>query len=821
MQISFLNPGFFILLALIPVLWFLPRKVDRKVQGILRSLLLALLVTALARPVLLAPSNESYQVMIVDRSASLSKAQQAEASRVLSDLTASATAGNKVTVIEVGGKPQRDGDSDAGQALRVDKPGSSSSLSAALSAAALQIPEGANGRVVLISDGLATDREWGDTVTQLIERGITVDTFDLGHRSDDIYPAALYTNGELRVGETASANVTVIGSGEVTVSLTDEEGNELASGRTVIDGRADVALPFEPKQSGFMSVTATVTTQSTDSRKDNNRLTSTFAVQEPLKVLYIGHRVQGSGVQLQKLVGAGFVIETPTQPLDGNFPLDDYQLVMIDDAPAKQLPKAFQQRVSDEVQKRGLGLVFAGGRGAFGEGGYYQTPVAEVLPIEFQQRSEKKEPTVALAIIIDTSGSMSGERIELAKQMARLSLNKLKKTDKVGVVEFYGAKSWAVPLQTMKSRSNVERAIGRMQATGSTILLPAIEEAFYGLQNVKATYKHIMVISDAGIESADFEGAIRKVAKAGITLSTVLPASGEDNAIMTKMARIGGGRFYAVPSQFNLVEINFRKPSETRLPAYKAGHYSVQARTGSGWWGEVNPADLPAVSGYVEVQARQGADVLLQTEGSAHPLLSSWRYGLGRVTAMMTEPVGSGTNSWQGWDDYGRMLARILSRTADDGRAFDYQIIRQDNQLHIDAVRSFAGMDTVPSLNMAEDAERTINFTEMAPGWFRTTLAVDASQALQFEETGHSQARYLNAPSQLVAEDQVDPERGLDLDRLAKATGGASLSSGEQASAMTSNADSLSLQKLWPWVLLLALFTYLGEIVYRRWPSKN
>ena len=53
MQISFLNPGFFFLLALIPVLWFVPRKVDKTFhkqtrQGVLRSLVLALVVAALA-----------------------------------------------------------------------------------------------------------------------------------------------------------------------------------------------------------------------------------------------------------------------------------------------------------------------------------------------------------------------------------------------------------------------------------------------------------------------------------------------------------------------------------------------------------------------------------------------------------------------------------------------------------------------------------------------------------------------------------------------------------------------------------------------------
>ena len=819
MQISFLHPAFFALLVLIPALWFVPRKVERPVQGLLRSLLLALVVMALARPVLLTPSSERHQVVIVDRSASLSHTQRAEAEQALEQRLSQAGSQDRLTVIEVGGEVAAQGDS-----LRVDRAGSASSLSAALTAAAQQIPTGGNGRITLISDGLATDREWGDTVAQLIERGIAVDSVGLGQRDDDIYPSALFTVGDTRVGDTVRAYVTVVGSGDVSVVLTDREGFELARTEARIDGRDDLVLAFEPAAAGFLSVTAEVMATTGDANPGNNTVTATIAVQPPVRALYLGGRLPGGGDHLQQLVGKGFVLEPPAAPLDADFPFDQYQLVVIDDAPAQTLPAAFQQRLAAAVQKQGLGLMFAGGRGAFGEGGYDQTPVAEVLPVEFQQRSEKKEPSVALAIIIDTSGSMGvGERLDLAKQVARLSLNKLKKSDKVGVVEFYGAKSWAVPLQSLKNRGAVERAIGRMQATGATVLIPAIEEAFYGLQNVRANYKHILVISDAGVEDADFEGAIRAVAKAGITLSTVLPGSGKDNAIMSRMARIGGGRFYAVPGQFDLVELNFRKPSETRLPAYRAGLYEVAARTGTGWWGDVVTTDLPALSGYVEVQNRRGADVLLETEGSAHPLLSSWRYGLGRVTALMTEPVGPGTRSWQSWNDYGRLLARVMTRTANDGRAFDYQLVRRGERLYIDAVRTVAGAEAVPQLRLAEEGVDgdSVTFVEMAPGWFRGTVSAAARDAVQLVGDTRTGRHYLNAASRLVPETQVDPLRGLDLGRLVEVTGGADLSAGGAGVDAVDNAEALSLHKLSPWVLLLALLVYLGELLYRRWPAKH
>ena len=829
MQISFLNPGFFLLLALIPALWFLPRRVANTFQAVLRTLLLALVITALAQPVLLAPGSEQHQVVIVDRSASLSEDQRATAEAVLADVVGTTGGRDQLTVIELGTPLPSDTDATTERRLAVDSLGSDSSLSNALALALQQLPVGVSGRVTVISDGLSTDRDWGGTLVQLTERGIPVDVHDLGLRNDDVYPAALEALGDWRVGDTVEASVTVVGTGAVTVVLTDEDGAELARTPARVDGRGEVLLAFEPERAGFTTLSAEVTTEpgnNNDSNPSNNRLSTAFAVQTPIRVLYVADRERGSADELQQLLGSGFAVEAPDAPLTADLPLNSYELVMVDDVPAASLPDAFQQHIMAAVRDEGLGLLFSGGRRAFGEGGYHETPVADVLPVEFQQRTEKKEPTVALAIIIDTSGSMWGRPIELGKQMARLSLNKLRRTDTVGVVEFYGNKSWAAPLQTLRNRSSIERAISRLHADGGTTLMPAIEEAYYGLKNVRATYKHILAITDAQVEDADYDAIVRQMAEEGVTVSTVLPGLGEDDPILSRMARIGGGRFYAVPGPFNLSEINFRKPDETRLPLYKTGPYPVAARTGSGWWGEVDMQGLPAVSAYVEVQNRQGADVLLETEDSAHPVLSSWRVGLGRVTALMTEPVGPGTDGWQNWTDYGRLLSRVMRRTAADGRTFDYQLLRQGERLYVDALRNGPG-DVRPVLQVVDgngassDGSQPslgdLSFREMAPGWFRAELVASASDDVRLLSPATN--RHLIATTALSAENQVDPWQGLDLERLAAVTGGAVLSRGDASSGIPVSAGALSIRKLWPWLVLLALLVYLGELLYRRWPT--
>ena len=181
--------------------------------------------------------------------------------------------------------------------------------------------------------------------------------------------------------------------------------------------------------------------------------------------------------------------------------LNRTDLVMLDDQPAEQVSSVAEQQLVKAVQDDGLGLVMSGGRASFGGGGWHDRPIEGLLPIELVQKEEKRDPSTSLVIVIDTSGSMSGVRVQLAKEVSRLAMKRLLPHDKVGIVEFYGAKRWAAPLQPASNAIELQRALNRMDAGGGTVILPALEEAFYGLQNVDTRYKHVLVLTDGGVEA--------------------------------------------------------------------------------------------------------------------------------------------------------------------------------------------------------------------------------------------------------------------------------------------------------------------------------
>jgi len=852
MAITLLRPLFLLLVPAIALLWLAPRQVRDSRQRLIRASVFLALLAALAQPVLLTSDSKQYIVFVVDETQSVSPAQRERARTALRTLRDQAPRGAVTSLVVMRDGPSPDGDaalntSRFDSTIDIADPLSPSSIAEALAASLRQIPEGGQGTIHLFTDGLATDRRWAPEIEQIVERGITLNTYDLGLRGHDVYVAGLTADGLLRVGQTARVDVEVIGAAKgMRVRLSGAGGEQIALSPPIDSAdRVTVPLTFEPKAAGFLDVTARVIVEAAeDDNSSNNELGRTFPVQDPLRLLYLGDRMQGGAGRVAGLLGRGFdVTDAADRVLDDHVDLGAYDLVLLDDRPASKVPDSFQRHLADAVAHQGLGLVFSGGRSAFGTGGYESTPVSAIVPLDFVQRTEKRDPSTALAIIIDTSGSMSGTRIELAKQVSRLAVRRLKAHDRIGIDEFYGNKHWALLMQWAANKVAIDRAIGRMQAIGGTVLMPALEEAYYGLKNVDTRYKHIVVITDAGVETADYEAMIRQMAKDGINVSTVLVGSQAHNQLMIDMANWGKGRFYSVVDRYNLPELILKQPSTMKLPAYKTGSFTVRSRGGEGWWSDIDRRSMPPLDGYVETTVRDGGEALMEIEGSADPVLATWRYGLGRVTALATEPVGEGTREWAGWREYGRLLARVATRTADDLRLFDYEVSRRDQLIDITARRVSRDATLVPEAVLQQNDQSTtpVRFHQVAPGQFMASLEVDPRASLRLVATAHGPAapqmgqqptRIVSTPFDDVApERQVDPERGLDLEALARmgdggytdpnALAAGRLAAAAPARALPTDRASLAMFRLWPLLTLMGLLLYVSELAYRRWPRRT
>jgi Ca-activated chloride channel homolog len=827
MNIVFLAPGFLWLALLAPVVWFVPARARDKTQAALRSLVILLLAIGLARPVVWRADEREHSVFVADLSASVAPESRARALAALGDAARILPRDAITTLVLIGDaeapagfeRVERLASKDAALAER------GSPLSAALDLAARSIPVGTRGSVTLVTDGLATDRRFASALIDLEERGIPVHTVQLASRRGTVEPARLESLGQLRVGHTSSIALELAGDAkDALVTLLGPGGEIGRREHQTCETRGRVVFDYEPATEGFVTLEARV-----EEAGRVSTLKSTFAVQRPFRVLYFGGRIAESKQKLSALIGPGFELESPSvSDAEKPLKLDGYDLALIDDARADSIPAETQQLIATSVVDRGIGLVMSGGESAFGPGGWAESPLAAVLPVECVQKEEKRDPSTTLALIIDTSGSMGGERIQLAKEVARLAMSRLLPHDKVGIVEFYGTKRWAAPIQSAANTIELQRAINRMDAGGGTIIMPAIEEAFYGMQNVQTRYKHVLILTDGGVETGAFEPLLRHMAEEGMNVSTVLIGPEAHSEFLVNIANWGKGRFYSVPDRFNLPEILLKQPTSTRLPGYKPGSFPVVTRGGSGWWGSVDRSKLAPLAGYVESNARPGAEVLIETDGDHHPILATWNHGLGRATALLTEPVGPGTEPWRAWKDYGRFLARVLARTAEDSSTpFRFALERRGDELTVVAERRRPGTEEprAHEVDPRGDAGREFAFRARADGLYTSTVFAPRDREVRIvgttagDNTASGVRVVSNARADEIAELAVDPAEALDLARVAHATNGDEIALGMLATTTPRAGGAQAPQRLAalaPFAFALALLLYLLEVFHRR-----
>ena len=830
MSVSFTYPLAALLLLAVPALWFWPARPRTTWHGVIRTLLFVLLIAALMQPVTVLDVEQERHVVVLDETASMSAAARNRGAQAASDLVAELAGRGDATMIRLGAEGADSSANENGSRRIVPGERNASPLAEALEIAGQSIPREQPGSVVLISDGLATSRDWAPSAAQLAERNIPVHVFNPGAASADPFPARLRLSTG-RPGESLRGTAEISGANAEMQLVLSSDGEELArSGPFQGEGRHYVEVDFEAGEPGFLDVTAElVVAPGAGDDTGNNRLQAVAAIQAPLRILYLGSRQQGAAQRLAEILGPGHEIDTADPAgLDGDADLDPYQLVMLDDVPARLLSEPFQARLEDAIVDRGLGLMMSGGQASFADGGYFETPVAELLPVEITGEDDISDPSVALALILDTSGSMGGTRIELAKQIARIAVRRLQPHDRVGIVEFYGAKHWAVPLQPASNKIEIDRAIGRMKAIGGTVLYPAIQEAYYGLQNVNARFKHIILVTDAGVEDANYEAMVRSISRDNINVSTILVGQGGHNLVMSDIANWGQGRFYGVGNQFSLVELILKRPTIRKAVRYKRGSFTLDGLSGPGWWGPVDPAALPPLDGYAQVEPRDGAEMLIRVADARYPVLSTWRYGLGRVTALMTEPAGGGTEGWRDWPDYAEFLGRIVSRTASDQEPFKLGLKRRGDRAHLSVRRYDNDTLLAPDARLVdasgrETAEPLPELIETAPGLFEADFSAAPGEAVRVvvrPNRGPGAQRIAIAPySDRFRETQVDPASALDLEELAALTGGAVLTGGDAAQIRAGGGlRAGDVTRLWPWLLLAALLAYLADITYRRWP---
>lgn len=638
------------LLLLVPLalfeLWRRRRAAEAGATRWLRRLALAAVVLALAGPEWPFRGGIGKRVVVVDRG--LSVAAVDDELRRIAEEESRREGASSLAVVVFDARARELPLAAGALQLPVCSSAPATAHAEALALAADLVPPGAAGEIVLISDGRSLHLSERQCVLELAQRGVALTTRLVGAAA----PAPLLRNlavpSRVRCGETFRVRATLDDPRGLVSSVELRRGDGSSAARRTAAAK-EISIEDSISRAGLAELELLACGAEGAVLA---RATLALAVMPPMALhLRADPEVPERRAALQRILGE-----------DARFvdTLDEAEVVLIEDVPADALDAEFLGELQRAVAG-GTGLLATGGRRSFGPGGWQETALDPLLPLGADEKEERRDPSATLVLILDTSGSMQGTRIELAKEVARLALARLKPHDKAGIVEFHGARRWAAPIQSAANAVDLQRALNRLTAGGGTIILPAIEEAYHALLNARTRTRHVLVITDGGVESGDFESLLRRMADKGITTSTVMVGSGGGlNNFLFSLSQWGKGRFYHAPDRFELPEVRVKQPESAALAPWREERTEVRSARHAAWTDGFGPLD-----GFVETVARPGSVVDARSSGG-EALLARWRHGAGKVAAF----AGTLTSPWNATAAHsgatGRALLALLHELAPD-----------------------------------------------------------------------------------------------------------------------------------------------------------
>jgi Ca-activated chloride channel family protein len=167
----------------------------------------------------------------------------------------------------------------------------------------------------------------------------------------------------------------------------------------------------------------------------------------------------------------------------------------------------------------------------------------------------KERPPVDVAFVLDRSGSMAGEKIELARDAILQGIAMLKPADRFAVIAYDTIVDVVMPLSPAHpaARGHAEAQLRQIRARGGTNLSGGW---LAGCQQLAETQNpapgaRCLLMSDGCanqgiIDCSELERHSRELQQRGVVTSTFGVGSDFDEVLMSGMARAGGGHGYFI-----------------------------------------------------------------------------------------------------------------------------------------------------------------------------------------------------------------------------------------------------------------------------------
>ena len=563
---------------------------------------------------------------------------------------------------------------------RVNRDGTD--LAKGLSLAAAMLPEGNQGRVVLVSDGNETDSNVNAVLDAMKARGVAVDVLPVAFDfAKEVWLERLDLPRVVKQGETYEATVLLsslqAGKGRLRFA---ENGKNIFEKEIVYQaGKNRFSLPLPQRGPGYYEYVATIEVpRGEDSWSENNIAMGDLYLKGEGKVLVVTD-ARGDARDWESLVAAlkqgerivqvRMAYEFPRDPLS----LLPYDLIIIPNAPADAFDAVQLQALHDAIYNQGTGFIMLGSAQTFGPGGYHRSVVEDALPVTMDVTQKKILPKGALALVLHTCEFEAGNT--WAKRIAKEAIRVLGGEDEVGLLDYEvpGGDKWVFPLTQAKL---FDTKLVPLINAASPEDMPAFQNimamAFAGLKSSDAAMKHCIIISD-GDPAPPQPALLDQFIAEKITISTVAinPHGGQTVDMMEGIAKKCGGRFYYPQDPSQLPSIFIKEAKTLKRSMLQNRTFNAQVEFPSPILKGIDA--MPPLHGFVLTTPKPRASIVLkvppdaqeQAKGDApDPLLATWRYGLGTTAAWTSDLAPNWARDWVSWEKYRAFVKQLATEVS-------------------------------------------------------------------------------------------------------------------------------------------------------------
>lgn len=779
-----------------------------RMQKPLRALCLLLLVLVLARPQVRRSGEGLDLWVLVDHSDSAKDLVRPRLAEWEAILDKSRGGSDRLFFIDFASEAVKRGALIRAGANGAEFDGSrkSTRLKSAAAFALAQMATGRAARLLALTDGYSTEPLDG-LAEKLIMQGVPLD-YRLPTRdsADDFRVAAFVLPRRVQLREPVLGEVVALGGRDASVPMElFRDGRSI--GRREITVRNGVGrLRFTDRMAIPGAYRYEVRLMPADDAIPGNNAASQWTeVQGGPRVLLV---TSYESDPLGAALGAqGFDVGIVTDlGAAGIGALSGAKVVLLNNVPAYKLDPEFVRGLDFFVNHQGGGLGMIGGKTSFAAGGWFGSPAEPLLPVSMELKQETRKLAVAMAIVMDRSGSMamtvpgtSLHKMDLADEGAARAVGLLGDNDLVSIIPVDSAAHPLSPLvQVGPNRGQLQNSARRVESMGGGIFVhTGLKAAWEILRPAPVGQRHVILFADAADaeEPGAYVSLLAEMRKEKCTVSVIALGSEKDRDadFLKDVARRGGGRIFFNADPNELPGVFAQETVSVARSAFIEEPVELKGTPG---WLELAAAPIewpPKIDGYNLNYLRPGAtQAAITGDEFAAPLLAFWQRGAGRVGAV-SFPMGgdfSGmTRAWKNYGGFAQSLARWLAggqppaglgiRTSLDG-----------SQLKVDLYYDEAWSPRIsahaPELVVSDGPHgkpRAVPWERLAPGHFRAVLELEGDRCLRGAvKVGDTALAFgpVNAT--------VDPEWDFDRTRLDEL---------RDASGRSGGAERVDLSDVW------------------------